>query len=166
MKQRSHFSEPKLVNELIKEVSEINEFIRNSYSVILPLVDPGNGSAGRNTSLMRMTGDLLDESDFNIRARGYTFISDAICYISEKKCSSVSLHNDVYPYIAEKHGIESLGLIEHSIRNSINSAYKSYIQAGGGADHFMSRFRSKPSNKEFLLHSVREMDLRMAELKI
>ena len=164
MKSESRHYESQLINELIREVSEVGKHVRGRQHLIYafnPYGKTEKEAYHHNMKLIAVIHDILNECCINIKSRGYTYIKDAICIITDHGTYDVCLSKDIYPHIARKHDINGIQRIEHNIRNSIDAAYRMYISSGERNCPFMERFLSKPTPKEFLLHLKDEVDRRM-----
>lgn len=71
------------------------------------------------------------------------------------------LNNDVYPYIAQKHRLGNIDVVEHNIRNAIKSAYRKN-KNDPGSNH-MYEFEKNPGNKRFLFHVAELVYIQMCE---
>lgn len=165
MKSESHHHESQLVKDLIREIIEIGRHSRNRHAITYAF-DPTDKADKEvyhhNLKLMTAIHDLLNECCVNIKSRGYTYIKDAVCIISDHGTLDVCLSKDIYPHIARKHNISAIARIEHNMRNSIDAAYERYKRSDDRCCTFMDRFDSKPTVKEFLLHLKDEVDRRLA----
>lgn len=115
----------------------------------------------RKIRLTSVIHDLLNECCINIKSRGYTYIRDAVCLITDHDTYDICLNNDIYPHIARKYNIKGISRIEHNIRNSIDAAYHSGRWREGNKQNLMHIFDSKPTPKQFLLHMTHEADRRL-----
>ena len=106
--------------------------------------------------------EVLGECSINVRSKGYSYIQDAIYLIFALERMDLCLNRDIYPHIADKYGISGISGIEHAIRNAIKSAYNTYTVYSPPGTELMSTFSGRPSNKEFLLNLMLEVDRRMA----
>ena len=106
--------------------------------------------------------EVLGECSINVRSKGYSYILDAIHLIFALERTDLCLSRDIYPHIADKYGVTGISGIEHAIRNAIKAAYKTYVVHRPPGMELMSAFSEKPSNKEFLLNLMQEVDRRMA----
>jgi hypothetical protein len=114
-----------------------------------------------NIRFIRMTHEMLRSNHVNIKTRGFTFMIDAICIIHDHRTSDICMNTDVYPLIAEKHGIESIEKVEHNIRNAIKSAFNFRTELGDQIESPMDVFHQRPTPKAFLLHLTHEIQTRM-----
>ena len=163
MKPESHHFESQLIRELIREISEISRHSmrRRGLSYAFdPLDTEEKETYHHKMRLMTAIHDLLNESCINIKSRGYTYIKDAVCIISDHGTLDVCLSKDIYPQIALKYN-SCINKIEHNMRNSINAAYNLYMKNEDRCCPFMERFDSRPTVKEFLLHMKDEVDRRI-----
>ena len=161
--ERNHY-EYQLIKDLIREISEVGKHVRTRKHLTYAF-DPSERAEKdlyhHNMKLMTVIHDLLNECSINIKSRGYTYIKDAVCIITDHGTLDVCLSKDIYPHIARKHGINGIARIEHNIRNSIDAAYRLYIKNGKMNCPFMDRFETKPTAKVFLLHLKDEVDRRL-----
>ena len=165
---------PELINELIKELSEFNRQLKNMYDfnvnmdsaghfthAFSPVKDVDESEYYRNIRLISNIHDILNESDINVKSRGYTYMKDAICIIVDHANMDICLCTDIYPYIAQKHGIKNYKLVEHNIRNALNAAYKAFQKKGGNPSSAFSKFGKRLTNKAFLLYATQEIHSRL-----
>lgn len=104
----------------------------------------------RNILLLETIYNVLNEYKINIKCKGYTFMKDAICIITDLKRMDVCLEKEVYPLIAKKYDAAGTDAIEHGIRNALKTAeFKT--------DLLMPR----PTNKLFLLMAAQEVNARL-----
>jgi hypothetical protein len=70
--------------------------------------------------LTRKIAGLLRSSGIAVKIKGYTFIPDAVAIAmdSNVKITDISMHKEIYPVIAKKHGTTILS-VESGIRHSI-----------------------------------------------
>ena len=68
---------------------------------------------------------------------------------------------EIYPYIADKYRVKRISKVEHSIRNSLDAAYKTCRKKYPERDCLMNHFEEKPTNKKFLLRAVQEVSNRL-----
>ena len=163
-KSESHLMDSQLLTDLFREISDLGRHIKGKHShnyAFDPIPKKDNESYHRNMKLMSVIHDLLSESCVNIKSRGYTYIRDAICIITDHGTYDVCLSKDIYPHIARKHAVKGIEKIDHNIRNAINSAYHRYRKSGRKGASLMDRFDSRPTPKQFLLHLKAEVDRRM-----
>ena len=167
-------SETKIMKDLVKELNEFNSYVRagvspfgrqymqgNYFYAFNPAKNTDKDLYMRNIRLVRTITDVLDENCINIKSLGYTYLKDAICIITDRRCLDVCMIKEIYPYIAEKHRVKSLSKVEHSIRNAINSAYKTCKTKYPDRDCILNSFDEKPTNKKFLLRAVQEVSDRL-----
>ncbi len=100
----------------------------------------------RKVKLISTINDVLDDHSINVKTKGYSFIRDAICIITDLERMDICLAKEVYPLIAEKYDAGGPYAIEHGIRNALKSA---------------SSFETKPTNKVFLLTATQEVGSRL-----
>ena len=104
----------------------------------------------RYIRLLETIYNVLNEYNINVKCKGYTFMKDAICIITDLKRMDICLEKEVYPLIAKKYAAAGTDTIEHGIRNALNTAeFKT--------DLLMPR----PTNKLFLLMAVQEVNTRL-----
>ena len=167
-------SETKIMKDLVKELNELNSYVRagvspfgrefmqgNYFYAFNPAKTADKDLYMRNIKLLGAINEVLDENCINIKSQGYTFLKDAICIITDRRSLDVCLVKEIYPYIAEKHRIKSISKVEHSIRNSLSSAYKRCGSKYPERDCIMNSFDEKPTNKKFLLRAVQEVSNRL-----
>lgn len=163
-----HLNERQLMAELIRELSEFNKHIRSGHGhkkasnighfvyAFNPSVKHDSDIYHRHISLINTIHDVLSECRINIRSKGYAYIKDAICLITDHNSLDINLDKEVYSLIAEKHRLRGTNGIEHSIRYAISSAFRRRDEKNHPS--IMDHFRKKPSNKEFLLHATQEVN--------
>ena len=82
--------------------------------------------------------------------KGYTFMKDAICIITDLNRLDICLEKEVYPLIAKKYAITGTDTVEHGIRNALKSAeFKTNL------------LMPRPTNKLFLLMAAQEVNARL-----
>ena len=169
-------SETKIMEELVKELSEFNSYMRNGtgpfgrgnvksryFFAFNPVRGIDRDFYKRNMELMKTITNILDENCINIKSLGYTFLKDALCIIMDLESLDICFTKEVYPYIADKYNCKSISKVEHCIRNSIDAAYKTVKQKYPDRNCIMNSFDEKPTNKKFLLRAVQEMGDRLME---
>lgn len=167
-------SETKIMKDLVRELSEFNNYVKagvspfghefmqgNYFYAFNPTRSTDLGMYKKNIMLLRTINAVLDENCINIKSHGYTFIKDAICIITDRKSLDVCMVKEIYPYIAEKYHVKRLTHVEHSIRNSIDSAYKRCKKIYPERNCIMNSFDEKPTNKKFLLRAAQEVSNRL-----
>ena len=115
-----------------------------------PSVDTEKDDYQRNMKLLTAIYDVLNEYSISVKYKGYTFIKEAICIITDLRRMDVCLEKEVYPLIAKKYDAGGTYTVEHGIRNAISSAYCR-------SDSLMT----KPTNKTFLLMAAQEVSNRL-----
>jgi len=104
----------------------------------------------RYIRLLETIYNVLNEYNINVKCKGYTFMKDAICIITDLKRMDICLEKEVYPLIAKKYAAAGTDTIEHGIRNALKTAeFKT--------DLLMPR----PTNKLFLLMAAQEVSERL-----
>lgn len=104
----------------------------------------------KNIRLLETIYNVLNEYNINIKCKGYTFMKDAICIITDLERMDICLEKEVYPLIAKKYAVSGTDTVEHDIRNALKSAeFKT--------DLLMPR----PTNKLFLLMAAQEVNARL-----
>lgn len=156
MKKNDHLNER---NNYCNHYSLNNNYIYNSFD---PTVRIDKERYRWNIRFIRMIHENLRNNHVNIRTKGFTFMVDAICIINDHRTSDICMNTDVYPLIAEKHGIENFENVEHNIRNAINSAFRFRTELGHHIESPMDVFHNRPSPKEFMLHIAHEVQTQMA----
>lgn len=167
-------SEAKIMKDLVRELSEFNNYVRDGSGPLGQKYKHGNyfyafnpeQAADRemyqkSIKLLNTINEVLDENCVNIKSQGYTYLKDAICIIIDRRSLDVCLVKEVYPFIAEKHKIKKTARVEHSIRNSLDSAYKTFRTRYPDRDCLLNSFDRKPTNKKFLLRAVQEVSNRL-----
>ena len=101
--------------------------------------------------------EIQDECMINIGSKGYAYIQDCVITIFDQRKMDICFKSDVYPYVAAKHGIRDIGIIEHDIRNAICAAYKRSISDMCKGSGIIKYFDKCPSNKIFILRLTREV---------
>lgn len=167
-------SETKIMKDLVKELNEFNSYVRAGVSPFGRVYMQGNYFYAfnparttdkemymRNVKLLNTITEILDENCINIKSLGYSYLKDAICIITDRRCLDVCMVKDIYPYIAEKYNVKKVSKVEHSIRNSLNAAYKTCRNEYPERNCLMNSFEKKPTNKRFLLRAVQEVSNRL-----
>lgn len=167
-------SETKIMKDLVRELSEFNSYVKagvspfgrefmqgNYFYAFNPAKSTDKELYQRNIKLLSTINEVLDENCINIKSEGYTFLKDAICIITDRRCLDVCMVKEVYPYIAEKYMGKSVSKVEHSIRNALASAYKRCRKKYPERDCILNSFDEKPTNKKFLLRAVQEVSNRL-----
>lgn len=167
-------SETKIMKDLVKELNEFNSYVKaginpfgreymkgNYFYAFNPSSATDKDLYNRNIRLLNTINEVLDENCINIKSLGYTYIRDAICIITDRKSLDVCMVKEIYPYIAEKHRVKKISKVEHSIRNSIDSAYRKCKSKYPDRDCILNSFDEKPTNKKFLLKAVQEVSSRL-----
>lgn len=169
-------SETKIMKDLVKELNEFNSYVRagvspfgrefiqgNYFYAFNPARSTDKETYQRNIRLLSTITDILDENCINIKSQGYTYLKDAICIITDRRCLDVCLTKEIYPYIAEKHRLKNKSMVEHSIRNAIDAAYRKCRTKYPERDCILNSFDEKPTNKKFLLRAVQEVGSRLLD---
>ncbi len=167
-------SETKIMKDLVKELSDLNSYIRkgirpfghdyingNYFYAFNPSEKPDKEQYQRSIQLVGTICDVLDENCINISSRGYSYIKDAICIITDRRSLDVCFLKEVYPYIAEKYTKKNIDKVEHGIRNAIEAGFRRAKTDYPERKCIMNSFESKPSNKTFLLCAVQEVSDRL-----
>ena len=167
-------SETKIMKDLVRELNEFNSYIRagvspfgrefmkgNYFYAFNPTQTTDKEAYQRNIKLLSTITEILEENCINIKSLGYTYIKDAICIITDRRCLDVCMVKEIYPYIAEKHRVKSISKVEHSIRNSLDAAYRICKSKYPERDCILNSFEGKPTNKKFLLRAVQEVSNRL-----
>ena len=113
----------------------------------------------RYVSFISSITEILKDFDINIRNKGYCYIVDAVMLIIDQNKLDIKLIDDVYPYIKRKYNLDNTAVIEHCIRNAINSAYQRRLR--NPRKSRMNDYAKKPRNKEFLLMLTQEVTHKM-----
>ena len=173
-------SETKIMKDLVKELSEFNTYVKagagpfgreymqgNYFYAFNPVQSADKDMYQRNIKLLSAINDVLDENCINIKSQGYTYLKDAICIITDRRSLDVCMVKEVYPYIAEKHRLKHMSKVEHSIRNTLDSAYKRCRSMYPERECIMNSLEEKVTNKKFLLRAVQEVsDSLLKELSV
>lgn len=122
----------------------------NYYYAFNPSVSIDKDNYQRSMKLIAVIYDVLNEYDISVKCKGYTYMKDAICIITDLRRMDVCFEKEVYSLIADKYDTGGTYAIEHNIRNALNSAYC--------RSEF---FTVKPTNKTFLLMAVQEVSDRL-----
>lgn len=167
-------SETKIMKELVKELTEFNTYVRSGPAPLSHDPVPGNYFYAfnpaseedkelyrKNIRLLRTINEVLEENCVNIKSQGYSYIRDAVCIITDRRSLDVCLVKEIYPLIAEKHRGKTISKVEHSIRNSIGSAYERCRSMYPERDCLMNSFDGKPTSKKFILRTVQEVSSRL-----
>ena len=167
-------SETKIMKDLVKELNEFNSYVRagvspfgrefmqgNYFYAFNPARSTDKELYMRNIKLLSTITEVLDENCINIKSLGYTYLKDAICIVTDRKCLDVCMVKEIYPYIAEKHRVKSVSKVEHSIRNALGAAYRVCKSKYPERDCILNSFDEKPTNKKFLLIAVQEVSNRL-----
>ncbi len=167
-------SETKIIKELVKELSEFNSYVRsgespfgheymqgNYFYAFNPAIETDRDQYKRNIRLLSTISEVLDENCINIKCQGYTFIKDAICIITDRRSLDVCMAKEIYPYIAEKHRVKNTSIVEHSIRNSIDAAFRKCTSMYPERDCILNGFDEKPTSKKFILRVTKEVSRRL-----
>lgn len=167
-------SETKIMKDLVRELSEFNSYVKagvspfgreymqgNYFYAFNPAKSTDNDLYQGNIRLLSTINEVLDENCINIKSEGYTFLKDAICIITDRRCLDVCMIKEVYPYIAEKYKGKSVSKVEHSIRNALAAAYKRCKSKYPERDCILNSFDEKPTSKKFLLRAVQEVSSRL-----
>ena len=167
-------SETKIMKDLVKELNEFNSYVKagvspfgrefmqgNYFYAFNPTRSTDKEMYFRNIKLLSTITEILDENCINIKSQGYTYLKDAICIITDRRCLDVCMVKEIYPYIAEKYRVKSLSKVEHSIRNALDAAYKICRNKYPERDCILNSFDEKPTNKKFLLRAVQEVSNRL-----
>ena len=167
-------SETKILKDLVKELNEFNSYVKagvspfgrdymqgNYFYAFNPAQTTDKDMYIRNIKLLGTITEILDENCINIKSQGYTYLKDAICIITDRRCLDVCMVKEVYPYIRDKHRLKSSSKVEHSIRNTLDSAYRRCKSMYPERDCIMNSFEEKPTNKKFILKAVQEVGSRL-----
>ena len=122
----------------------------NYYFAFNPIIESDKDNYQRNARLLTAIYDVLNKYSISVKCKGYTFIKDAICIITDLRRMDVCLEKEVYPLIADKYDTGGTYTVEHGIRNAISSAYC--------RSDFL---KTKPTNKTFLLMAAQEVSDRL-----
>jgi len=122
----------------------------NYYFAFNPSIDTEKDRYVRNMMLLKTVYDVLNDYNINVKCKGYTFMKDAICIITDLRRMDICFEKEVYPLIAKKYDTGGTYAVEHGIRNALNAAY---LKSG--------YFTEKPTNKAFILMAVQEVSDRL-----
>ena len=123
---------------------------RGNYFAFDPNLEPDKDYYVRTIRLISTIYEVLNDYNINTKCKGYTFMKDAICIITDLQRMDICLAKEVYPLIADKYDAGGIYTVEHGIRNALNAAY---LTSG--------YFISKPTNKTFLLMAAQEVSERL-----
>ena len=167
-------SETKIIQDLVKELSEFNGYIRSGvnpfgseimhgsyFHAFNPVHNIDKEAYHRNIRLMLTIDEILEENCINVNSQGYIYLKDAICIIADRKSLDVCLEKEIYPYIAKKRKAKSVSGVEHSIRNAVDSAYKRCISMHPERKCIMNGLDYKATNKMFILKAVQDVSKRL-----
>ena len=167
-------SETKIMKDLVKELNEFNSYIRagvspfgrefmqgNYFYAFNPARSTDKELYMRNIKLLSTITEVLDENCINIKSLGYTYLKDAICIVTDRKCLDICMVKEIYPYIAEKHRVKNVSKVEHSIRNALDAAYRVCKSKYPERECILNSLDEKPTNKKFLLIAVQEVSNRL-----
>lgn len=115
----------------------------------------------KKVKLISTIDDVLNDHRINVKTKGYSFMKDAICIITDLERMDICLNKEVYPLIAKKYEAGGSYAIEHNIRNALNSAYFSCLNFPEQKTLHATCFDGKPTNKVFLLMAVQEVGSRL-----
>ena len=130
----------------------------NYFYAFNPSVTTEKDQYLRSIRLINAIYDVLNEMNINIKSKGYTFMKDAICIITDLKRMDVCLSKEVYPLIADKYHLSGTYIIEHAICNAIKSAYRATCK---GTDDGSPVPDTPSTNKPFLLMATQEVSSRL-----
>ncbi|MBR0400691.1 MAG: hypothetical protein IJH95_07770 [Mogibacterium sp.] len=163
-----------LLNDLLNQMNRLNNSItsasrRNKYiynrSSYLFCRNPRNRISKdeykQYVAFSSAVTDILSDYGIDPGLSGYTYIEDAVMIILDLNTFDLRLNNDVYPYIAQKHRLGNIDVVEHNIRNAIKSAYRKN-KNDPGSNH-MYEFEKNPGNKRFLFHVAELVYIQMCE---
>jgi len=124
--------------------------------------DPNNAADKdeykKNILLISTIRDVLNEYRINVKSKGYMFMQDAICIITDLQRMDICFEKEVYPLIAKKYDAGGSYAIEHGIRNAINKAYDTFTNTSPESSGI---FDMKPTNKTFLLMATQGVGSRL-----
>ena len=168
----NNYLDKTVVTSLLNELSMLNSHIgenRHMFDLfrhnglflfgfnLSPKIDPE--AFKWYVSISITISHVLDEFDIKRKYNGYSFITDSIMLIIDLRRLDIVLGDDIYPHIRKKYKLSNKSLVEHNIRNAINTSYKRYKE--GISASRMSMFSKKPTNKEFLFTVTHEVCNRM-----
>lgn len=98
----------------------------------------------------------LERMGFHSKKRGTGFLAEAICMALENKGDKkLQITNDIYPVLAEKHGV-SVGGVEKGMRDAIEYAWQeaNMINLVRYYPHRWDSEMGRPTNAEFIANMV------------
>lgn len=116
---------------------------------------------GKYYTYMNHIHSILNEFGIHIGNSGYTYIIDAVKIMIDRNDHSLRLKTDVYPLISEKYHTKNQSVVEHSIRNAINTAYRDHLIEP--ESNSMGFFTRRPTIKQFLKYLADATEQRMCE---
>jgi len=145
--------DPEIIMELIRKLNSLSNYIteNNCCFAFNPVIQPDRGIYEKNICLLKGIYEMLNCCDINIKSRGYSYLTDALCIVYDHKSLDLCLEKEVYRLISDKHRLESADRVEHSIRNSINAAYSRSVKKTDGQNLMTDTFDARPSNKTFIM---------------
>lgn len=164
-----------LLNDLLKQMNELNnnitsasrrnKYIYNRVSYLFcrnPRKRISKDEYRQFVAFDNAVTDILEAYGIDPSISGYTYIEDAVMIILDLNTYDLRLNNDVYPYIAQKHKLGNINIVEHNIRNAVKSAFLRSRNDPGSNQMYM--FDKNPSNKKFLFHITELVYVRMCEM--
>ncbi len=161
-----------LLNDLLRQMNELNNSIstasrRNKYvynrASYLFCRNPRDRISKEEyrqyVAFSTAVTEILHDYGIDPGLSGYTYIEDAVMIILDLNTFDLRLNNDVYPYIAQKHRLGNIDIVEHNIRNAIKGAYMRNKDEPGSNQMFV--FEKNPGNKKFLFHITELVYLKM-----
>ena len=161
-----------LAVDLIEQLSKLNQSISYSGSIkrfsdngwnylfgFRPEIKSSREDYNRYIVFIRIITDLLKDYGIHITNNGYAYIIDSVMILIDQKSLDLKFNNDVYPLVAFKYGISKTSVIEHNIRNAIQTACADYEKDPEA--NRMGVFGKRPTNREFLFYITTEVCQKM-----
>lgn len=153
------------LNNSISSASRSNKYIYNRASYLFcrnPRDRVSKDEYKQYIAFSTAVTDILSDYGIDPSLSGYTYIEDAVMIIIDLNTFDLRLSNDVYPYIAQKHKLGNIDIVEHNIRNAIKGAYIRNSREPG--INQMYEFEKNPGNKKFLFRVAELVYMRMCDV--
>ena len=157
-----------ILTGIMEQLKELNEKLdedpserlrKSSVSSHRPLLfgfTSGDSASGdeyrRYYAYLDQITEILNSFGIHIGNSGYSYLIDAVKIIIDMENCDVRMKSDVYPLISARYRLRNPAIVEHSIRNAINTAYGDYLRDPGCNN--MGEFRRKPTNKQFIIYAA------------
>ena len=159
--------DPAIMMEFVCKLNRLaNYFIENNfYFAFDPRLQQNSEYYGRNMQLLKNINNMLNSCGVNIKSRGYSYLTDALCIVYDHKSLDICLEKEVYSLISDNYRLDGTSNVEHNIRNCIKSAYER--SSVNGSDHNLMAeiFGTRPSNKVFIMRLGQLLMEQMAKEK-